>query len=112
MFLSCLLHGRHHKLLMVGSNVCCFVIWRDFELAWCHFIVVCLGRDTEAVKLVLEILHVVLNARWDGAEIMIVKLLALRRCRAEQCAARKKQVSTGICEIGIDEEIFLLCTTR
>ena len=71
-----------------------------------------LGQNAELPEFLVQILHERGHARLDGAEIMVVQLLPLRRLRAEERAARVEQVLALIVKRLVDEEIFLLRADR
>ena len=75
-------------------------------------IVLGLGQNAELPEFLVQILHERGHARLDGAEIMVVQLLPLRRLRAEERAARVEQVLALIVKRLVDEEIFLLRADR
>jgi hypothetical protein len=80
----------------------------DLELARCHLVVPGLGRDTQLEQLTLGIEHEAQDALRYGAEIVVVKFLALGRLRPEQGTPGVQQVGTGQEEAPVDEEVLLL----
>ncbi len=110
MLLGGAFHQRHHQLLVIGGDIGALEIRGDFKLRWRHLVVVCFGGNAQLVQLILEILHEHLHARGNRTEVMIVKLLSLRRRRAEQRAARQQQVGAHIGEQRVDQEVLLLRT--
>ena len=56
----------------------------------------------------LEVPHEVEDASGDGAEVVVVELLALVRRGAEQGAARRHEVGAQVVELAVDEEVLLL----
>ena len=71
-----------------------------------------LGGDTKPPEALLHLRHEFEDARPDGAEIMVVKLLMLCRRSPENGAAGLQQVRTLHVEAAIDEKVFLLGTKR
>ena len=67
-----------------------------------------LDRNAELVQLAFGFQHEGQHAFGNGAEVMIVELLALGRLGAEQRAAGVQQVGPGEVEMAIDQEVFLL----
>ena len=100
-------HG-HGELLVVGSDVGGFEVGRNFELTRCHLVVASLGGNAQAVELLLHVLHEHLHALGDGAEVVVVELLALGGRGAKQGAAREEQVWAQGDEGVVDQEILLL----
>ena len=82
-----LLQGDHQQLLVVGGDVGALEHRRDLELAGRDLVVAGLGRDAELEQLALGLEHERQHALGDGAEVVVVELLALRRLGAEQGAA-------------------------
>ncbi len=85
-----------------------FVDRRHLELPRRDLVVAGLGRDAEPPELAVEIHHEGEDPLADRAEVLVLELLALGRCRAEQGPAGEEQVGTVLGEPPIDEEIFLL----
>ena len=81
---------------------------RDLELPGCDLVVPGLGRDAELEQLALGVHHEAQHALGDGAEVVVVELLALRRLGAEQRATGVEQVGAGEEEVPVDEEVLLL----
>ena len=102
------LEGRHQQLLMVGGDVGPLEHRRDLELAGGDLVVPGLGRDAELEQLALGVHHEAEHPLRDGAEVVVVELLALRRLGAEQRAAGVDQVGAGQEEVPVDQEVLLL----
>ena len=94
-FLATLLQRGHQQLLVVGRDVGALEHRRDLELAGGDLVVPGLGRDAELEQLALGVHHEAQHALRDGAEVVVVELLALRRLGAEQGAAGVEQVGAG-----------------
>ncbi len=73
-----------------------------------HFVVARLDRHAHLVELGLDFRHVVEHALGDGAEVLILELLALGRARPEQRAAGVDEVGPVVIEVAVDQEILLL----
>ena len=82
------LSDDHEQLLVVGGDVRPLEHRRQLELAGRDLVVAGLGRDAELEQLALGVEHEREHALGDGAEVVVVELLALRRLGAEQRAAR------------------------
>ncbi|MPN04172.1 hypothetical protein SDC9_151408 [bioreactor metagenome] len=67
-----------------------------------------LGRNPQPPERLVHLGHKGQHPRFDRTVIVVVKLLVLRRRRAEQRAAGLDQVRAGEIEIPIDQEILLL----
>jgi hypothetical protein len=111
-YFRAILQHHHQQVLMVCRDVRILVDRRHLELARCHFVVPRLDRHTQSVQLALDFHHAGEHAVLDGAEVVIFQLLATRRLRAEQRAARRHQVRTAVVELLIDQEVLLLRPER
>ena len=107
-----LLQQLHGQLVVVGGNIGGRENRRKLMLRGGDLIVLGLGQNAELPEFLVQILHERGHARLDGAEIMVVQLLPLRRLRAEERAARVEQVLALIVKRLVDEEIFLLRADR
>ena len=67
-----------------------------------------LDRDAELVQLDLGLEHAGQDALGDGAEVVVLHLLALGRLGAEEGPAGVDQVGPGEVEVLVDQEVFLL----
>ena len=79
-------------------------------LARRDLVVAGLERHADLVELALDFHHEAEDAVGDGAEVVVLHLLALGRLGAEQGAAGVDQVGTAEIELPIDQEVFLLGT--
>ena len=102
------LERRHQQLLVVGGDVGPLEHRRDLELAGGDFLMPGLRRNAELEQLPLAIHHEAEHALRDGAEVVVVEFLALRRLGAEQRAAGAHQVGAGQEEVPVDQEVLLL----
>ena len=102
------LERHHHQLLMVGGEVGALEHRRDLELAGRDLVVPGLDRDAELEQLALGVQHEGEHALGDGAEVVVLELLALGRLGAEQRAAGVEQVGPGEEEVPVDQEVLLL----
>ena len=107
-----LLQQLHGQLVVVGGNIGGRENRRKLMLRRGDLVVLSLGQNAELPEFLVQILHERGHARLDGAEIMVVQLLPLRRLRAEERAARVEQVLALIVKRLVDEEIFLLRADR
>ena len=71
---------RHH--LVIGGDVGVLEDRRDFVLARRDLVVARLDRDADLVELALDFHHEREHAIGDGAEVVVLHLLALRAARA------------------------------
>ena len=100
-----LLHDEQvvvHGLVELGEHRC------ELVLAGGDLVVLGLGRDAQAPQLVVQILHVGGDCGADGAEVMLLELLALAGRGAEQRAAGDHQITAAVVRLLLDEEILLL----
>ena len=102
------LEGRHQQLLVVGGDVGALEHRRDLELAGRDLVVAGLGGDAELEELALGVHHEAEHPLGDGAEVVVVELLALGRLGAEEGAAGVEQVGAGEEEVAVDQEVLLL----
>ena len=98
----------HEQLLVVGRHVGALEHRGQLELAGRDLVVAGLGRDAELEQLALGVEHEGEDPLGDGAEVVVVELLALGRLGAEQRAARVEQVGAGEEEAAVDQEVLLL----
>ena len=82
------------------------------KLVLCRGNLVVLGfcRNAQRPQVVIDFLHEFVDGRSDGAEVMLLKLLALKRSSAEQGAARHDKVLTLHVILLGNQEVLLLCT--
>ena len=100
--------SRHQHLLVVGGEVGALEDGRDLELAGGDLVVAGLGRDAELEERALGVVHEGQHAVGDGAEVVVVELLALGRLGAEEGATGVEQVGAQVDEGGVDQEVLLL----
>ncbi len=98
----------HDDMLMIMPQIGVFVDRGDLELAGRDLVMAGLDRDALLVELVFRLHHKGQHALRDRAEIVILKLLAFGRLRAEQRSSGIEQVRAGKEEIAVDQEILLL----
>ena len=67
-------------------------------LAGRDFVVLRLGEYAEFPELFIQLLHIVYDALFDRAEIVIFQFLTLGRARAEQRSSRKYEIR-AFCKI-------------
>ena len=106
------LHGLHDQHVVVGGDV--GVLERDGQLVLRRrdLVVPGLDRDAELVELGLGLEHAGQDALGDGAEVMVLHLLALGRLGAEEGPAGVDQVGPGEVEVLVDQEVLLLGAGR
>ena len=90
-----LVHEVHHNLVLVVREVGLAVYRGELELVGRDFVVTGLERDSEAVPGYFQLSHERRHAGRNGAEVVVVKLLVLRRIVAHQGASGNHQV--GAC---------------
>ena len=105
-------HRLHRHHLVIGGDVGVLEDRRDLVLARRDLVVARLHRHADLVQLGLDVGHERHHAIGDGAEVLILELLPLRRARAEERAAGVDQIGTRQIEVAIDQEIFLLRPAR
>ena len=102
-----LLHGLHDKLVVVGGDVRGGKNGGHLVLRRCHLVVLGLGRDAHLPEFGIEVIHVIGDPVFNGAEILVLELLALGRGRAEDRSSCQHQVDPLQIEFLVDQEVFL-----
>ena len=97
---------RHH--LVISGDVGVLEDRGELELAGRDLVVPRLHRHADLVELALDVHHEGEHALGDGAEVVVLHLLALRRAGAEQRAAGVDQVRTAEIELPVDKKVLLL----
>ena len=98
------MHGEH---LVVDRDVGVFEHRRDFVLTGGHFVVSGHRRNAKLHQLAFDVIHVGQHAFGDGAEVVVVELMAFRAVRPKQGATTEPQVFPVFHEAFVDQEIFL-----
>ena len=106
------LERLHQQHLVVAGDVAGLEQRRDLVLARRHLIVPGLDRHAEPVELLLRLGHEGEHPRRDGAEVVILQLLALGRLGAEEGALADEQVGPLVEELPVHQEVLLLRTHR
>ncbi len=96
------------SMLVVGGEVGVLEDRRDLVLAGGDLVVPGLDRHAQLEQLRLEVGHAGDDALGDGAEVLVLQLLALGRRGAEEGAAGVDQVGPRVVEVLVDQEVFLL----
>ena len=109
-FGATLLQHLHRHQLMIGGEVGVLEHRRDLVLARRHLVVPRLHRHAHLEQLGLDFRHARQHALRNGAEVLVLHLLPLRRLGAEERAAGVDQVGTREVEVAIDQEVLLLGT--
>ena len=102
------LHGLHHQHVVVGGDVGVLERHGQLVLGRRDLVVPGLDRHAQLVKLGLGLEHAGQDALRDGAEVMVLHLLALGRLGAEERPAGVDQVGPGEVEVLVDQEVLLL----
>jgi hypothetical protein len=102
----------HRQHLMVGRQVRILEDRRELVLARRDFVVPRLDRHRQLDQLGLALGHAGDHALGDRAEVLVLQLLALRRLGPEEGPAGVDQVGTGVVEVLVDQEVFLLRADR
>ena len=103
-----LFHDLHGDLVLVAGHVGVCVDRRHFVLGGSDLIVLGLGQDTQLPELIVQVLHVGLDAGADRSVVVIFQLLSPGRFCAEESAAGHDQILALLILFLVDEEIFLL----
>ena len=102
------LHHLHAEQLVVGADVRALEDRRHLVLGRGHLVVAGLDRHAELGQLELHLEHAGQHPLGDGAEVVVVQLVPLRRLGAEERAAGVDQVGTLVEEDLVDQEVLLL----
>ena len=102
----------HRQHLVIGRQIGVFEDRRYLILAGSDFVVPRLDGHGQLEQFRLGLGHARQHALGDGAEVLVLHLLALGRPGAEQSAAGVDEIGTGVVEVLVDEEVFLLGTDR
>ncbi len=102
------LEGLHDQHVVVGGDVGVLEQGGDFILGRGHFVVPRLDRHAQLVEFELPFEHAGENPLGDGAEVVVLHLLALGGLGTEEGAAGVDQVGPGEVEVAVDQEVFLL----
>ena len=105
-----LLHDLHHQLVMVDRKVRLIIDRCQLMLCRCDLVVLRLRGDAELPELYIHIAHKGGDAMTDGTEVVVIKLLALRRHHAEEGTPRIDEVLPLQILVPVDQEVLLLCT--
>ncbi len=106
------LERLHRQLLVVDRQVGVLEHRGDLVLGGRDLVVARLDRHAELGELILCLQHAGEDALGDGAEVVVVELVALRRLGAEQRAAGRDEVGARE-EVGlVDQEVLLLVAHR
>ena len=103
-----LLHDVHDELVVVRGDVGRVIYAGELVLGGSGLIVLGPGRDADAPELLVYLAHEGRYAGLDGAEIVVVHLLALGRHGAVEGAAGVDEVLALLIHVALDEEILLL----
>jgi hypothetical protein len=103
---------RHREHLVVVGDVGGFVDRGHFVLGRGDLVVAGLDRDAQLEALALGLHHAGEHAVRDGAEVLVLEFLALRRLGAEEGATAGVEVRTQVEEAGVDQEVLLLGAAR
>ena len=102
----------HDHHVVVASEVHVLENRGKFELRGGDFVMAGLGRDTEAPKFLLHVVHEIEDAARDAAKVVVVHLLVLRGSGPEDGTAGLVQVGALQVETLVDQEVFLFGAER
>ena len=103
-----LLHDLHYQLVLVAGGVGVGVDGGHLMLGGGHLVVLGLAEHAQLPQLLVQVLHVGGHPGTDGAEVVVLQLLALGGLGAEQGAAGHPQIlPLGVLGL-VDQEILLL----
>ena len=102
----------HNQHVMVNGQILFFKHGRQFKLGRSYLVMPCPGGDAEFPEFPFHFAHEVEDTGTDGPEIMIFKLLVLRRRSAEKGTAGLHQIRTLEVKIPVNEKILLFSPQR
>ena len=105
-----LFHDLHGQLVVVGGQVRILEDGGQLMLGRRYFVVLGFRVNPQLPQLLVQILHEGGDTGLNGAEVMVLQLLALRRLGAKKGATGIHQVLAFFKECLVDEEVFLLGT--
>ncbi len=105
-----LLHNFHCQLVVVGCDIGRCVYRRKLVLSGSNLVMLGFRKHAELPQLLVEISHICGDARLYDAEIMVVKLLSLRRLCAEKRSSAENKVVTFFIHFLVNKEVFLFGT--
>ena len=106
------LHLLHREEVLVDGAIRVRENRRELVLRRRDLVVLGLRGNAELPQLVVELLHELVHRRANGAEVVLLKFLALARRIAEQRAAGEDEVEAlGVILLG-DKEVLLLGADR
>ena len=97
----------HHEHVVVAGEIQLLEHRRQLELGRGDFIVAGLGRNAELPEFLFDFGHEIQDAHFDRTEVVVLKLLVLRRGRAEHGAAGLHEVGALVVEVLVDQEVLL-----
>ena len=105
-----LLHDLHGQLVLVAGGVGVGVDGGHLMLRGGHLVVLGLAENAQSPQRLVQILHVRGDPGFDGAEVVILQLLALGGLGTEQRPAAEAQVLPLLEKLLIHQEVLLLGT--
>ena len=106
------LQRLHDDHLVIAGDVARLEERGDLVLAGRDLVVAGLDRHAQPIELPLGLGHEGQDPRRDGAEVVVLELLALGRLGAEQGALADQQVGPREVELPVDQEVLLLRADR
>ena len=106
-FLCNIVHKIHYQLVLVVRKVGLAKNRRQLKLVRRNLVVTGFQRNAKAVALNLKVAHKGCHTRRNGAKIVVVQLLVLRRLVAHKRAASEHKVGTGGVKVLVNKEILL-----
>ena len=103
-----LLHHLHGDLVVVAGGVGIGVDGGHLVLGGGHLVMLGLGEDAQRPQCLVQVLHIGGHTGLDGAEVVVLQLLAPGGLGAEQGPAGHLQILALPEELLVDEEILLL----
>ena len=105
---SHLLEQLHQHEVVVVREVRFLEHRGQLKLVGRHLVVTRGHGDAQLVGLHFKVLHEGGHALGDGAEVVVVQLLPLRRCSTKQGTSSHRQVGTGGVQRLVNQEVLLL----
>ena len=102
------LHELHDQQVVVDGDVGLLEHGCELVLGGGDLVVLGLGGDGELPELLVELLHKTAHRGADGAEVVLLELLALGGCGAEKGTPGEDEVGALGVVLLLDEEVLLL----
>ena len=102
----------HNDLIVIDRDICLCIDGRQLMLCRSDLIMLCLRCNADLPQLLIDVFHERRDPLADRPEIVVVKLLSLRRHGSEKSAARVDQILSLFEFLCVHKKILLLRAHR